>query len=111
MDDDFNEAVLDEDIDYILALLDSGIDPNIQYNEENTGLILASMGGRRHLGSSGKNDIIRLLILYGADPNIRRPPTAATRNRFADTALSIAGLNRRVDIVELLLEFSIIKLL
>ena len=71
MDDDFSEAVRNGDIDFTLALLDSGIDPNIRDNEGNTGLILASIGGRRHWRGSGRDDIIRLLILYGAAPNIK----------------------------------------
>ena len=96
MDDDFSEAVRNGDIDFTLALLDSGIDPNIRDNEGNTGLILASIGGRRHWRGSGRDDIIRLLILYGADPNIK--------NNYENTALMQASSKGHKEIAELLLD-------
>ena len=72
----------------VQILLAEGIDPNIQDNNGNTALILASY--------HGYIEIVRLLLTANANPNIQ--------NNIGNTALILASMQGHTEIVRLLLD-------
>jgi len=82
------DAVVNNDIEEVETLLNNGADINIQDNDGDTALMLASKYGR--------TDIVRLLLDHGANSFIR--------NFLSKTALMIASEYGRTDIVRLLLD-------
>ena len=82
------QSIRDNNIDFTRMLLRSGIDPNFQDVDGNTGLIISSM-----------NDnfaIVNTLLSNGADPNIK--------NLGGNTALMLASAEGNIEIVRVLLQ-------
>ena len=88
MADEFINAAENGDIQRIRDLLDSGIDPNIQDENEFIALMEAS--------SSGHIEIVELLLDRGADLHIQ--------NIYGNTSLMYASIKGHTEIAKLLLD-------
>ena len=104
---DLSQAIRDQDIDGVRRVLDSG---QFSLNEYESGRLpsvieCVSSGGRDDEDDAKRSEILRLLVQYGANVNIRTP---ALREFFpgAGTAVMVAAERGLLNCLEVLVESS-----
>jgi len=92
-------AILNAHYELAQKLIEAGADPNIVDNDAGMGALYAAVDmhrlaighGRpnpRQSGTMGAEDVVRLLLAHGADPNVRlKKPIMQRQHTFGDGAL------------------------